>query len=177
INVKFGLPTPDKQLNSQLAQQVISKCGGDRRGVSLLLEQLRPAHGAGEDGGVCPPAALGGAVSRGSEGVAGLGPVPGAAVVGLPPARGERDAGVQLSGLARVPAAAADAAKGPATPAFFPLGRIAGGCRCRRSTVASATGCGVRRHESSWTERALLGFAPCGIDLSRGSHKAVLTRP
>jgi hypothetical protein len=33
----------------------------------------------------------------------------------------------------------------------------------------------VRQRENSSNKRALLSFAPCGIDLSSGSHKVALT--
>ena len=54
---------------------------------------------------------------------------------------------------------------GPAPPAFFPLGRTVGVCRCRRFTAGSATGSGVRRPASSWAKGMRCGFARCGIDL------------
>ena len=66
------------------------------------------------------PSALGGAISRGGQRSAGLGPVSGAAVAGLSPARGECDAGVQFSGLARVAAATGASPLGPTTAPFFP---------------------------------------------------------
>ena len=66
------------------------------------------------------PSALGGAISRGGQRSAGLGPVSGAAVAGLSPARGECDAGVQFSGLARVAAAIGASPLGPTTAPFFP---------------------------------------------------------
>ena len=107
-----------------------------------------PEMPLGADGGVCPPAALGGAVSRGGQGAAGLGPVPGAAVAGLPPARGQRDAGVQFPGLAGVAAAAEASPPGPTAAGFFPLGRTDVGCRCRRCIARSATGSGSKRPRS-----------------------------
>ena len=69
------------------------------------------------------PSPLGGAISRGGQRSAGLGPVSGAAVAGLSPARGECDAGVQFSGLARVAAATGASPLGPTTAPFFPSSR------------------------------------------------------
>ena len=54
---------------------------------------------------------------------AGLGPVSRAAVAGPSPARGECDAGVQFSGLARVAAATGASPLGPTTAPFFPSSR------------------------------------------------------
>ena len=82
-----------------------------------------------------------------AKGLLGLGPVSGAAVAGLSPARGECDAGVQSSGLARVAAAPGASPLGPTT-AFFPLVRIDVGCHCRRYIARSATGSGSKRPRS-----------------------------
>jgi len=113
----------------------------DRRQAQVLLEQFRSDGGVGVAGGIRAPAALGGAVSPGSQGVVGLGSVSGPVVAGLPPACGQCDAGVQLLGLARMAAApGADSAR--ATPgSFFPLGTIGGAGRCRQCIGRSATGC------------------------------------
>ena len=90
-------------------------------------------------------AALGGAVSPGGQGALGLGPVSRSAMAGIPSACRECDAGLQLSGLARVARSAGTSP--PWTPAagFFPLGRIDAGCRCRRCIARSSTGYAWKR--------------------------------
>ena len=130
------------------ADRLADRRGRQGRQAAVLLEQLRAAHAAGADGGVRPPPVLGGAVSRGSQGTAGLGPVSGAVVDRLPPQQCVGAAGVQFPGVARVPATPRVCPPRQAASAFFPLGPTDGGCRCRRSTAGSSIGCGVRRPRS-----------------------------
>ena len=96
------------------------------------------------DGGVRASSALGGAVPRGSQGTAGLGPVSGPAVDRVPPEQCAGDAGVQFPGVAGVPATPRGEPTRQAASAFFPLGPTAGDGPCRRCIVASSIGCGVR---------------------------------
>src|SRR5262249_35425605 len=128
----------------QAADRLADRGGLLRRQAALLLEPPRAEDVAGEDGGIRPPALLGGAVPRGGEDAAGVGPVSGAVVAGVPPPRGVRHAGVQLPGLAGVQTKRDAEPTWQAAPAFFPLGPTAGAYLCRRSTAASATGCGLR---------------------------------
>jgi SRSO17 transposase len=80
-----------------------------------------------------------------AKGGAGLGPVPGPPVAGLPSARGHRDAGLQLLGLAGATAAAQR--QEPASPRrlFFPLGRSPGARPFQPCIVRSPGGSATKR--------------------------------
>src|SRR5262249_46162269 len=164
-----GGPVRGRALLAGVARRAADGGLADRRAdagraqpAQVLLEQLRPADAPGPTGRVWAPAALGGAVPRGGQGAVGLGPVPGAAVAGLPPARGDGDAGLQLPGVAGVGAAAAGPPARQAAPAFFPLARTADDCPCRRSIAASSIGCGWKQPASWLTKDA----SPCSVRCS-----------
>jgi len=142
-----------------------------RRQAALLLERLRARPAAGAAGGVRAPAALGGAVSRRGQGAVGLGSVSGPLVDGVPPPRGAGTAGLQLPGLARVPAPPAGAPARPAAPAFFPRGPTVGACRCRRCIGAWSIDCDrlprPRQPRKSGPSSSVVGWPsqiPCGSD-------------
>jgi hypothetical protein len=61
-------------------------------------------------------------------------------VAGRPPPCRDRDAGLQLSGLAGAAAATRSPSAGSPARAVFPLGQIRGGLPCQRSIVRSPGG-------------------------------------
>ena len=77
----------------------------------------------------CAPAALGGAVSSRGQGTLGLGSVSGAIVAGFSSPCGDRDAGVQFPGVARV----------ATTPAANPAGPTASGSVPATGSAAGVT--------------------------------------
>jgi len=139
------------------------------RACQLLLEQPATRYAAGDAGGVRPSAPLDRAVSRGGEGVAGLGPVSGATLGWVPPPRAADHDCVQLPGVAGVAAAAAPASSRPPTRAVFPPGVTGDGYRWRACSARSWTGCGCWRWRSSVDWAVWPCFARSCAEDERGS--------